>query len=78
MDAARGRGGGRGTARKVESDEIRATVIDHVINHGLSMRGSWSEGSAELAKINCGINSEGFHTNQQVLYSIYSILTEGI
>ena len=43
--AERGRGicmhGGRrirGRSRHVVSDEIRATVIDHVINHGLSMR----------------------------------------
>ncbi|KAI2659957.1 Serine/threonine-protein kinase Aurora-1 [Labeo rohita] len=28
----------RGRSRAVVSDEIRATVIDHVINHGLSMR----------------------------------------
>ncbi|XP_038137819.1 uncharacterized protein LOC119781423 [Cyprinodon tularosa] len=43
--AGRGRGirmrGGRrirGRPRAVVSDEIRATVIDHVVNHGLSMR----------------------------------------
>ena len=34
MDAARG----RGRARSGVSDGIRATVIDHVINHGLSMK----------------------------------------
>ena len=28
----------RGRPRAVVSDEIRATVIDHVINHGLSYR----------------------------------------
>lgn len=28
----------RGRSRAVVSDEIRATVIDHVVNHGLSMR----------------------------------------
>lgn len=39
MDAARGRGRRRrGRARTVVSDEIRATVIDHVVNHGLSLR----------------------------------------
>lgn len=45
--AGRGRGRGvrmrggrrlRGRSRAVVSDEIRATIIDHVINHGLSMR----------------------------------------
>ena len=43
--AGRGRGvrtrGGRrlgGRSRAVVSDEIRATISDHVINHGLSMR----------------------------------------
>lgn len=43
--AGRGRGirmrGGRrirGRSRAVVSDEIRATVIDHVVNHGHSMR----------------------------------------
>lgn len=36
----RGRGGRRGRGRqRVEiSDEIRATVIDHVLVHGLTMR----------------------------------------
>lgn len=37
--------GGRritGRSRAVVSDEIRVTVIDHVINYGPSMRG-WSE-----------------------------------
>ena len=36
------RGGRRigGRSRAVVSDEIRATVIDHVVNHGLSMRGA--------------------------------------
>ena len=34
----RGRGGGqRPGTRRVVSDDIRATVIDHVINHGLTM-----------------------------------------
>lgn len=33
------RGGGiRRAARMVVTDEIRATVIDHVVNHGLSLR----------------------------------------
>lgn len=39
---ARGEGvrvrGGRGRGRTVVSDEIRATLVDHVLNHGLSMR----------------------------------------
>lgn len=35
-----GRGGGQGGERRrtIISDEIRATVIDHVFNHGLPMR----------------------------------------
>ncbi len=28
----------RGRPRAVISDEIRATIIDHVVNHGLSLR----------------------------------------
>lgn len=33
------RGIGRGgQGRTVVSDEIRATLVDHVLNHGLSMR----------------------------------------
>ncbi|XP_025758063.1 uncharacterized protein LOC112843505 isoform X2 [Oreochromis niloticus] len=38
--SARGRGGGgrRGPARTHISDDIRATLVDHVINHGLTMR----------------------------------------
>ena len=33
-------GGGRGRARRraIISDEIRATVVDHVVNHGLTMQ----------------------------------------
>lgn len=34
----RGGRGGRGRGRTVVSDEIRATLVDHVLNHGLSMR----------------------------------------
>ncbi|KAF0030326.1 hypothetical protein F2P81_017057 [Scophthalmus maximus] len=36
----RGRGPGqrRGPVRRCVSDDIRATLMDHVINHGLSMR----------------------------------------
>lgn len=34
----RGRGGRRGRQRVEISDEIRATVIDHVLVHGLTMR----------------------------------------
>lgn len=34
----RGGRGGRERGRTVVSDEIRATLVDHVLNHGLSMR----------------------------------------
>ncbi|XP_039623835.1 uncharacterized protein LOC120538391 [Polypterus senegalus] len=34
----RGRGGRRGHARTHIFDDIRATLVDHVINHGLTMR----------------------------------------
>lgn len=39
-EGVRGRGGrgGRERGRTVVSDEIRATLVDHVLNHGLSMR----------------------------------------
>lgn len=33
-----GHGRGRRRQRTVISDEIRATVVDHVVNHGLTMR----------------------------------------
>ncbi|KAK2822229.1 hypothetical protein Q5P01_022294 [Channa striata] len=33
-----GRRGGRGRTRAVVSDEIRATIIDPMVNHGLSLR----------------------------------------
>lgn len=33
-----GQGRGRGRPRTVISDEIRATLVDHVVNHGLTMR----------------------------------------
>ncbi|KAF0043702.1 hypothetical protein F2P81_005039 [Scophthalmus maximus] len=33
-----GRGRGRGPVPRRVSDDIRATLVDHVINHGLSMR----------------------------------------
>ncbi len=36
----RGRGQRRGPVRRRVSDDIRATLVDHVINHGLSMRES--------------------------------------
>ncbi|KAL0153069.1 hypothetical protein M9458_051668, partial [Cirrhinus mrigala] len=34
----RGRGRGRPRPRNVISDEIKATLLDHVVNHGLAMR----------------------------------------
>lgn len=37
-EGVRGRGGRGGRGRTVVSDEIRATLVDHVLNHGLSMR----------------------------------------
>jgi len=61
--AGRGRGirmrGGRRIRprpRAVVSDEIRATVIDHVVNHAWSLneRG-WSESAAKSATLNSGI-----------------------
>ncbi|ROK87102.1 Melanopsin [Anabarilius grahami] len=36
-----GRGGGRGRVRRVRNritDDIRATIVDHVINHGMTLR----------------------------------------
>ena len=34
----RGGRGGRGRAGNIISDDIKATLVDHVINHGLTMR----------------------------------------
>ena len=51
----------RGRSRAVVSDVIRATIIDHVINHGLS-RG-WSESAARSAPLNSGIYCEKFPEN---------------
>ncbi len=41
-----GQGGGRGRVRRVRNritDDIRATIVDHVINHGMTLReaGQW-------------------------------------
>ncbi len=38
VERGRGRGQRRGPVRRRVSDDIRATLVDHVINHGLSMR----------------------------------------
>ncbi len=39
VERARVHGGQRrGRPRAMFSDEIRATIIDHVVNHGLSLR----------------------------------------
>ncbi len=40
-EARGGRGGGRGRVRRVRNiitDDIRATIVDHVINHGMTLR----------------------------------------
>ncbi|XP_019209788.2 uncharacterized protein LOC109198913 [Oreochromis niloticus] len=40
-EARRGRGGERGRVRRVRNritDDIRATIVDHVINHGMTLR----------------------------------------
>ena len=36
--AEQGRGGGRGRTRRVISDEMCVTLVDHVANHGLTLR----------------------------------------
>uniref|UniRef100_A0A1A8PS80 Uncharacterized protein n=1 Tax=Nothobranchius pienaari TaxID=704102 RepID=A0A1A8PS80_9TELE len=38
----RGGGRGRGRPRTVISDEIRATLVDHVVNHGLRLGKEYS------------------------------------
>ena len=58
----RGRGRGRGApvrGRGVRvrcSNEIRATVIDHVVNHDLSMREAGQGVQPKLEPSYCGIN----------------------
>ena len=47
----------RGRSRAVVSVEIRATIIDHVINHGLSMREAGMS-AAKSATLNSGIYCE--------------------
>ena len=70
--AGRGRGvfmrGGRrlrGRSRAVVSDEIRAAIIDHVINKSWSIneRG-WSESADKSATLNSGIYRETFPAKQ--------------
>ncbi len=49
----RGGRGGQRRQRTVISDEIRATVIDHVLVHGMSMREGWTKGTTKHQKIHC-------------------------
>lgn len=58
-----GRGRGRGQRREGEpslmraiSNEIRAKLVDHVINHGLTERG-WTESLAQLESIYSGVHN---------------------
>jgi hypothetical protein len=55
----------RGKSRAVVSDEIRATIIDPVINHGLSMREAGLRMQPNL-QLNSGIYCEKFQAKQQV------------
>ncbi|KAI4886747.1 hypothetical protein NFI96_004620 [Prochilodus magdalenae] len=44
------RGRGRGRPRTVTSDEIQATLVDHVVNHGLTMRESGQRVQPNLSR----------------------------
>jgi hypothetical protein len=46
----RGGRGGRGRGRTVVSDEISATLVDRVHNHGLSMREAGQRVQANLSR----------------------------
>lgn len=61
----RGRGGRRGRRRqRVEiSDEIRATVIDHVLVHGLTMS------ATQFEPIFCVHHSKDIQRREQVQYT---------
>ncbi len=55
----RGRGrGGRGHMRV--PDEIRATLVDHVLNHGLTMARGWSKDAAKCGENKCVLNNSDF------------------
>ena len=64
------RGGGI-VGRTQVSDEIGATVIDHIINHGLSLREAGHRVQTEQK--HCCIHRQNFSTGTQVmlLYSLY-------
>jgi hypothetical protein len=61
---ARGVGGrgrrGRGQrreGRRAIFDEIRATLLGHVINHGLDHERGWTESPAQLESIYSGVHN---------------------
>ncbi|XP_019217693.1 uncharacterized protein LOC109203111 [Oreochromis niloticus] len=51
--ARRGRGGERGRVRRVRNritDDIRATIVDHVINHGMTLREAGQQVQPKLSR----------------------------
>lgn len=69
------RGGGQRRVRAVVTNEIRATIIDHVINHGLSLREAGERVQPNLSRSTVASIIRIFQqTNRLVIHFMSAIL----
>ncbi len=68
-----GRGGGRGRVRRVRNiitDDIRATTVDHVINHGMTLREAGQRVQLNLSRYTVASIIRTFRNENRLVQSL--------
>ncbi len=68
-----GRGGGRGRVRRVRNiitDDIRATIVDHVINHGMTLREAGQRVQPNLSRYTVASIIRTFRNENRLVQSL--------
>ncbi len=70
LGCGRGQGQGqrRGPVRRRVSDDIRATLVDHVINHGLSMREAGQRVHPNLSRYTVALIIKTFRLENRYIF----------
>ncbi len=69
----RGRGGGRGRVRRVRNrntDDITATIVDHVINHGMTLREAGQRVQPNLSRYTVASIIRTFRNENRLVQSL--------
>ncbi len=68
-----GRGGGRGRVRRVRNritDDIRAIIVDHVINHGMTLREAGQRVQPNLSRYTVASIIRTFRNENRLVQSL--------